>query len=153
MLLRAVDGSELELTVVGYQFPHAMNVRDDWLLLSIRMKIGAESWEARDPALVWEEARDLANFLDGIARDDPSAGWHIEFVEPVLLFEAFRRAKDTILLRVYCQAFPSPAPGDHFSRMFLLARQELRKGATDLRSELQKFPSRFPIDESPDDDD
>src|SRR6266542_5161566 len=105
MLLTAVDGSELELTVLGYQFPHAMNALDDWLVLYVRMKTGKQTWEGKDPALVWKEARGLANWLDGIASDNPSSGWSIDFTEPVVVFEALRRETDTILLRVYCQMF------------------------------------------------
>jgi hypothetical protein len=152
MLLKTDDGSELELKVVGYQFPHAADARDDWLVIYVRMKIGAESWEARDPALVWEEARDLANWLDGVSRDDPESGWNIGFLEPVLSFEAFRQTHDKIMLRVYCQKFPKRGPADHFSRTFEVGREQLRKGAEELRSELQQFPSRFPLDESEDDD-
>ncbi len=150
MLLRAEVGSELEVRVVGYQSPHALDARDDWLVINVRMKIGAESWEAEDPALVWEEARDLSEWFEGIARDDPRAGWSIDFLEPVLLFEAFRRTQDSILLRVYCQKFPKPAPNEHFSRMFWFSREQLKKGAEGLHSELQQFPSRFPLDEPED---
>jgi len=153
MLLRADDGSELELKVVGYQFPHASNQKDDWLVIHIRMKVGSESWEAEDPALVWEEARDLSKWLEGIARDDPRACWSVDFLEPVLLFEAFRRTQDSILLRVYCQKFPKPALNEHFSKMFWFSRGQLEKGAEELRSELKQFPSRFPLDESDEDDD
>lgn len=68
MLLVTVDGSEFELTVVGYQFPQAMNAGDDWLVLHIRMKTGVGLWEGKDPVLVWEEARDLREL----------AGWDCE---------------------------------------------------------------------------
>lgn len=152
MLLRTEDGSELELKVVGYQFPTASNEQDDWLLIHVRMKVSSDSWEAEDPALVWSEARDLAKWMDGIASDDDRAGWSIGFLEPVLLFEAVRRTQDSILLRAYCQKFPKPAPHEHFSKMFWFSRQQLTKGAAELRSELEQFPSRFPLDESEDDD-
>jgi len=85
LLLRAGDGSELELKVVGYESPQASDARDDWLVINVRMKVDSESWEADDPALVWEEARDLSEWLEGIARDDPRTGWSIDFLEPVLL--------------------------------------------------------------------
>jgi hypothetical protein len=153
LLLRSDDGSELELSVVGYQFPHPSDARDDWLVLNVRMKVGSESWEAEDPALVWEEARDLSKWFEGIATDDPRAGRSIDFLEPVLLFEAFRRSQDSVLLRVYCQKFPKPAQNEHFSKMFWFSREQLKKGAEQLRSELQRFPSRFPLDESDEDGD
>lgn len=152
MLLKTEDGSELDLKVVGYQFPHAADERDDWLLIHVRMKMGSDSWEAEDPALLWSEARDLAKWLDGIAKDDDRAGWSIGFLEPVLLFEASGRTQDSILLRVYCQKFPKPAPHEHFSKTFQFNRQQLMEGAAEFRSELERFPSRFPPDESEDDD-
>ena len=152
MLLRAGDGSEFELKVVGYESLRASDARDDWLVINVRMKVGSESWEAEDPALVWEEARDLSKWLEGISRDDPRAGWSIGFLEPVLSLEAFRRTQDSILLRVYCQKFPMPASNEHFSKMFWVSRDQLKKGAEELRSELQQFPSRFPLDESDGDD-
>lgn len=43
MLLKAIDGSEFELAVVGYEFPQATDERDDWLVLSVRIKIGLET--------------------------------------------------------------------------------------------------------------
>jgi len=153
LLLRADDGSGLELKVVGYETPHAVDARDDWLVINVRMKVGSESWEAEDPALVWEEARDLSKWLEGIARDDPRAGWSIDFLEPVLLFEALRRTQDSILLRVYCQKFPKPAPKEHFSKVLWFSREQIKRGAEELRSELQQFPSCFPLDESDDDGD
>jgi len=153
MLLRAEDGSELELKVVGYQSPSASDPRDDWLVIYVRMKVGSESWEGEDPALFWEEARNLSKWLDGIATDNPRAGWSIGFLEPVLLFEAYRRTQDSVSLQVYCEMFPKPTPNEQFSKIFWFKREQLKKGATDLRSELQQFPSRFPLDELDDDDD
>ena len=116
MLLTADDGSELELKLLGYESPHARGASDDWLVLFIRMKVGSETWEARDPALVREEARDLSNWLDGIARDDPSAGWSIDFTEPVHVFEAFRRTPTRSLCESTVNSFKKSLPGNIFQR-------------------------------------
>src|SRR5712692_7609979 len=60
MLLRGRDGSELELDVLGYQFPHVE--ADPWdsnsLLVALRVVSAQGTWEAVDPCLTtWEAAR------------------------------------------------------------------------------------------------
>src|SRR5437016_14442085 len=60
MLLRGRDGSELQLDVVGYQFPDIE--ADPWdsnsLLVAVRVVSAQGTWEAVDPCLTtWDAAR------------------------------------------------------------------------------------------------
>jgi len=79
MLLRGSEGNELELTVVGYQFP--AEERDPWesngLLVSVRVLAPEGSWEVVDPCLTTWEAKALVSWLVHAA-----AGAPVAFNEP-----------------------------------------------------------------------
>ena len=75
MLLAGAGGNELELAIVGYQFPE---VRTDpwdsnWLLVSVRVVTAEGSWDVVDPCLTTWEAKHLVRWLVNAAARDPAA--------------------------------------------------------------------------------
>jgi len=89
MLLRGREGNELELGIVGYQFPD--EARDpwdsNWLLVSVRVLAPEGSWDVVDPCLTTWEAKHLAAWLVLAAARDPSAT-PMAFTEPNLTVTA-----------------------------------------------------------------
>ena len=60
MLLRGIDGTEFEMEVVSYQFPHLEHEQydSDWLNIKIRVRMSQGYWTSTDPSLLtWELAR------------------------------------------------------------------------------------------------
>ena len=75
VLLAGLEGNELELRVVGYQFPDDDTDPWDsnWLLVSVRVVSPAGTWEVVDPCLTTWEAKHLVRWLVNAAARDPGA--------------------------------------------------------------------------------
>lgn len=75
MLLRGRDGSELELTIEGWQFP--AESRDPWdanrLMVTVRVVAPHGAWQVSDPCLSTGEAVRLAGWLVAAAAGDRRA--------------------------------------------------------------------------------
>ena len=103
MLLRGKEGNELEVSLVGYQFPD--EERDpwdsNWLLVSLRVVSPQGSWEVVDPCLTTWEAKHLVAWLVNAAARDPGAT-PATFTEPNLTITARSRARAP--LRVHVRA-------------------------------------------------
>ena len=102
MLLRGRDGSELELDVLGYQFPNVE--ADPWdsnsLLVALRVVSAQGTWEAVDPCLTtWEAAR-LCRWLALLSAGDASAVRQ-EFNEPNVRVSVNGLAPDFSRARVH----------------------------------------------------
>ena len=78
MFLRGREGNELELSVVGYQFPD--EERDPWdsncLLVSVRVLAPQGSWAVVDPCLTTWEAKRLVAWLVHAAGREPGGRAH-----------------------------------------------------------------------------
>src|SRR3712207_3835953 len=85
MLLRGREGNELELALVGYQFPDENTDPWDsnWLLVSVRVLGPEGSWDVVDPCLTTWEAKRLVSWLIHAAAHDP-ASRPMTFTEPNL---------------------------------------------------------------------
>jgi hypothetical protein len=152
MLLRGRDGSELELDVLGYQFPHVE--ADPWdsnsLLVALRVVSAHGTWEAVDPCLTtWEAAR-LCRWLALLAAGDASAVRQA-LNEPNVRVSVNGLAPDFSRARVHAcfelETRPPWLPGPAAGRDTLcvdldLPRAELREAAVDLARQLRRFPLR-----------
>src|SRR5438270_404583 len=65
VLLKGRQGTELELRIAGYQFPHEQFDPWDsnWLLVSIRVVAPQGTWEVVDPSLTTWEAHQVVHWL------------------------------------------------------------------------------------------
>src|SRR6476646_9182290 len=105
----------LELTLVGYQFPHFATVPWDsnWLNVRVRVQHPRGDWTAQDPCLLTYDVAGLADWLEAVAagrEEDPDHG----FMEPNLFFRSGRDADEHRFVRVYfeLELRPTWAPFD-----------------------------------------
>ncbi len=145
MLLCGREGNELELGLVGYQFPG--EERDPWesnaLLVSVRVLAPEGSWEVVDPCLTTWEARRLVSWLAYTA-----AGGAVAFNEPNLTVRAGAGAGQRVTVRA-CFALERRPP---WARTAVgaanlcvdldVARSDLADAAASLLDDLAAYPQR-----------
>ena len=151
MLLHGREGNELEVGLVGYQFPD--EVRDpwdsNWLLVSVRALAPEGSWEVVDPCLTTWEAKRLVSYLIHAAAHDPAAV-PLSFTEPNLTVTA--RSRPGAPLRVHLRAWfalelrppwaRSAAGSNNLCVDLDVERGDLARAAASLLSDLVAFPQR-----------
>jgi hypothetical protein len=151
MLLRGSEGNELELALVGYQFPD--EERDpwdsNWLLVSVRVLATQGSWEVVDPCLTTWEAKHLVSWLVHAAAREPSEV-PMTFTEPNLTVTARSRTGAPLRVRVRaCFALELRPP---WSRTASGSgdlcvdldgdRGDLARAAASLLADVVRFPQR-----------
>ena len=151
MLLRGQEGNELELGLVGYQFPK--EERDpwdsNWLLVSVRVLAAEGSWDVVDPCLTTWEAKRLVSYLIHAAAHDPAAV-PLTFTEPNLVVTV--RSRTSAPLRVHLRACFALELRPPWARMAAgsgnlcvdldVERGDLARAAASLLSDLVQFPQR-----------
>lgn len=151
MLLRGHEGNELELGVVGYQFPD--EERDpwdsNWLLVAVRVIAPEGSWEVVDPCLTTWEAKRLVSWLVHAATRDPSSV-PMTFTEPNLTVTA--RSRSRAPLRVHMRAcfalelrppWAHTAAGSNNLCVDLdVERNDVARAAASLLGDLVAYPQR-----------
>ena len=151
MLLRGREGNELELGLVGYQFPD--EERDpwdsNWLLVSVRVLAPEGSWEVVDPCLTTWEAKRLVSYLIHAAAQDPAAV-PMAFTEPNLTVTA--RSRTSAPTRVHLRACFALELRPPWARMAAgsnnlcidldVERGDLVRAAASLLSDLVAYPQR-----------
>lgn len=144
MFLRGQEGNELELVVVGYQFPD--DDRDPWdsnsLLVSVRVLAPEGSWDVVDPCLTTWEARSLVSWLVHAA----ATATPMTFSEPNLTMTA--RAGVRVDLGA-CFALERRPPwarmaagSDNLCVDLDVERVDLVRAAASLLEDLARFPQR-----------
>jgi len=149
MRLRGRDGS-MELTLVGYQFPHLATVEWDsnWLNVRVRVQHPRGTWTAQDPCMLTYDVPALADWLEAVAaghEDDAEHG----FLEPNLLFRVVTDASGNRFVRVFfeLELRPTRAPfdGAPMEDLFLdfpAERMQLAAAAKSLRDQAARYPRR-----------
>jgi hypothetical protein len=151
MMLRGQEGNELELGLVGYQFPD--EERDpwdsNWLLVAVRVLAPEGSWEVVDPCLTTWEAKRLVSYLIHAAGHDP-ASRPLTFTEPNLTVTA--RSRTSAPLRVHLRAcialelrppwVRTVAGVNNLCVDLDVERADLARAAASLLSDLVAFPQR-----------
>lgn len=151
MLLRGQEGNELELGLVGYQFPD--EARDpwdsNWLLVSVRVLAPDGSWDVVDPCLTTWEAKRLVSWLVHAAAREPSTV-PMTFTEPNLTVTA--RSRTGAPLRVQVRAcfalelrppwVKAVAGSDNLCVDLDVERGDLARAAASLLTDLVKYPQR-----------
>ncbi len=150
MLLAGLEGNELELRVVGYQFPDDETDPWDsnWLLVSVRVVSPAGTWELVDPCLTTWEAKHLVRWLVNAAAHDPAAT-PATFSEPNLVVTARAKPADAnrVLLRAAFQLELRPpwargSGGAELDVELDVGRAALARAAASLLGDLVRFPPR-----------
>ncbi|MDQ2826992.1 MAG: hypothetical protein M3Y04_08545 [Actinomycetota bacterium] len=151
MLLVGREGNELEVGVVGYQFPdeHRDPWDSNWLLVSVRVLAPEGSWEVVDPCLTTWEAKRLVSWLIHAAARDPSTV-PMAFTEPNLTVTARSRTSAPMRVQVRaCFALELRPPwahaaagSEHLCVELDVDRSDLARAAASLLSDLVVFPQR-----------
>lgn len=148
--LAGLEGNELELRVVGYQFPADDTDPWDsnWLLVSVRVVAPAGTWEVVDPCLTTWEAKHLVRWLVNAAAKDPGIT-PVTFTEPNLTVSAQPKPGDAqrLLLRACFQLELRPpwarsSGGTELCVDLDVGRAAMARAAASLLSDLVRFPQR-----------
>ena len=146
MELKNSNNEVVKLSILGYQFPEAVNDDYDSNWLRVHGEITHEkgSWEFVDACLLTYEAVDLANWLEELGKNK-ARKQNLGFIEPNLDF----RLNDKITLRLYfeLESRPNWAPWDGAGLEDLWIDSELDelsfcRAAKSLREELKQYPQR-----------
>lgn len=153
MLLRGRQGTELEVTIAGYQFP--AQEHDPWdsnaLLVSVRVRAPEGSWEVVDPCLTTWEGAQLTRWLAAVARRaDLLAGRPLTLNEPNLTITATPQRGEAHRVAVRaCFALErrppwlkSAAGSANLCVELDVDRAQLDRASSDLRDDLARFPQR-----------
>jgi hypothetical protein len=145
------NGPRFELTILGYQFPAIVNDEWDsnWLTIRIHAQTDRGGWSATDPSLTTADVARLADWLEGVAERRVQESDEVDFIEPNLSFGLHAEAADTVTLRIWFDLesrppwAPSDAAGERDVWIDLDARRDdARRAAAELRTQLQQFPPR-----------
>jgi hypothetical protein len=140
----------LELTFLGYQFPHLATEEYDsnWLNIRVRVQHPQGRWSAQDACLLTYEAAALADWLDAVALSREQEAEH-GFLEPNLLFQVRTEDPSTRVLRVYFELELRPnwapydgAPEEDLFLDFPAEPAQLSAAAESLRAQLTRYPQR-----------
>ena len=139
MILRDSKGEEFELSIAGYEFPHS---HENWLLMDVRMKGPKGERRKRDPCMTVEEAGELAEWLDELARVDSEGGigpGMPNLTEPNLQILVLKAGLSEIRLRVefIFESKDTPPVFDHVE--LEIQRTDLERAVSDFRRELEKY--------------
>jgi hypothetical protein len=150
MIFQCTDGHEVELRILGYQFPDDTSGGWDsnWLRVYIRVKAGAGTRESVDPSLTtWELAR-MTAWFEELARGAPPRARELTFTEPDLSFTLENDATDPVKrVRLGINRNWDLEGGRGGGETILdieADTEELLRMYRGLRDELEKFPERKP---------
>ena len=171
MRLISTDGSEFNLSIVGYESASTEGIRgDEWLEIQIVVKHPRGTWETTGPFLRTVEVGALATWFDAVAVEapminretsretgrPPPAGFpnlrlfdSMEFMEPNLRFTLMERTREDAIIRVYFELEARPswahAAGAGQEDLWVDLRAsdvDLRSASQSLRAQLLAFPDR-----------
>ena len=147
MLLSGDDSNEVELKVVGYQFPQLEHEEydSDWLRIHIRVTHPRGTWSSTDACLLTWEAAGLANWLHAIANGE-SVDEEESFMEPNLRFHLLENgSKLRLYFELECRPSWAPSDGAGMDDLWVdldANSQQLVNAAESLRADLERFPVR-----------
>jgi hypothetical protein len=140
----------LELTFVGYQFPHLATVPWDsnWLNVRVRARHPRGDWTAQDPCLLTYDVAGLADWLEAVAAGREEDAEH-GFMEPSLFFRSAVDPDGNRFVRVYFELGLRPtwapfdgAPMEDLYLDFPAEPRQLTEAARSLREQLGRYPQR-----------
>ena len=150
MLFHCKGDYEVELRILGYQFPGdtAGDWDSNWLRVYVGVKAGTGKRESVDPTLTtWELAR-VAAWFEGLARGEAPHGMEMTFTEPDLSFGLRNDAKERIKqVRIGLNRNWNLEGGMGGGEIFLdidADTEELLRISRGLNEELERFPERKP---------
>lgn len=142
--------TNFELDIAGYQYPGMETEEYDsnWLMIRIKVKHSKGEWQSTDPSLLTYEAKELAQWLEKIGRNEPVEE-EMAFIEPNLSFSLAEKNK---YLRIYfeLESRPSWAACNWANKGDLwldieIENNNLLEAAGDLNEQLLNYPQRAAV--------
>jgi hypothetical protein len=141
------DGQQVELRILGYQYP--TGVSDDWdknwLRIYLDVKSDVGFWQTVDPSLTTWEVRELIEWLNNLSQDRNVEFTEMIFVEPNLSFDLLEKSESLKTIQIRFDAESKPQSADEsqdYYVTFQFSNKELETIARDLSHELSRFPMR-----------
>jgi hypothetical protein len=149
MRFENVQGTQIELTIIGYEYPDkTSSVQDsrvsydaNWLIVAVRYQSVDGAWEFTRPCLLTWEIERLVSWLHAVA-DKQDRNPTIEFTEPRVTFEVLAVDAELISLRMECLQAGRPNRKISMWADMMVTVKDLHAAAEALRSELARFPIR-----------
>jgi hypothetical protein len=136
--LSGLFGDRFALTIVDYEFAGDAVKRGDadWLMIRIEVTSDGRTWHDQDPSLDTWEVESIIQWLEAVADGEVPEGSELGFTEPNHRFVFCGSVENRFYLRVF--------QDDDYTWVNLHpTRSEIRQAACDLRSQLDRFPSRL----------
>jgi hypothetical protein len=148
MHLIGKDGQEVELKILGYQFPTDFDNEWDanWLRIYLKVKSNVGHWQTVDSSLTTWEVNELIAWFSDLSHSKSIELSEITFVEPNLSFQLSEQTEDqkTIEIKFDLESRPQFAEDEkEYFIVFRFSNTELSIIARELTIELQKFPIRL----------
>jgi hypothetical protein len=165
MLLKGEEGNEFELALIEDRLADVQDSYGDtgYATISFRVATSDEEWEETAPCLNLFEVKNLAEWLDSVAKD-PSVRItgdeaEMELLEPELVFKVVKDTGEYVTLRVGFHLDGRPeemgvdAETDEAARVDLrLTREQIRVGVEALRRDLEQVDKPMKDDLTGDED-
>lgn len=99
------NGDSFRLNILGYESADPQRDDYDWLMVGIHACAAGRCWDARFPCLQWDEATELAAWLEESSGGEPEPT-EIRFTEPNLWFEYLSARSAGVRSRVLWTSSP-----------------------------------------------
>lgn len=139
---------DLEIEVVGYQFPEIED--DDWCFLRLRIQQDSDNIELIDPAIETTELIDLFSWFSCLSEGRLPEYAHLDFVEPCISFKflSFKEGVVRISINLSHELkpdFPMKQFGyeeNEWSIAFDLEEEQLKSICSGIKKTLDQYPIR-----------
>jgi len=148
MIFYGINNQTVEIKITNYQFPSETN--DDWdknwLNIYLKVKSDVGNWQTIDPSLTTWEVRETIDWFNILSKDLLPKNLKLNFTEPNLSFELFENSYGLMkMFRINFNLESRPQLAINNKEYFVdcsVDNQELKRIATDLKIEIDKYPER-----------
>ncbi|MBL7737710.1 MAG: hypothetical protein JNK14_00700 [Chitinophagaceae bacterium] len=141
------DGQEVELKILGYQFPTSFDNEWDanWLRIYLNVKSNVGYWQTVDPSLTTWEVDQIIKWFSALSQNQEVEHLEMTFIEPNLSFQFLDKTSDTKTIQIKFNLESRPQPADDDKEYFInfhFFNKDLATIANELSIEHSKFPVR-----------
>lgn len=142
------DGQQIELKILGYQFPTNFDNEWDanWLRIYLNVKSNVGYWQTVDPSLTTWEVEQLIKWFLTLSQDNEVDHTEITFIEPNLSFQLLDKVSNKRNIQIKFDFESRPQSADDDKEYFVtlqFSTEDLAAIANELTIELNKFPVRI----------
>jgi hypothetical protein len=144
MRLVAADGSDVTISVVGYQFPNLPKMEFDskWLHVQIDVHLDDLHWSVIDPCLETDDLGRAINWFKGLENGEGNLS-SLSFLEPVLQFDEIiaKGSERYLLLTIKTEQTKMSWPGHETLQIeFVISSGMISQILSDLESDHMRYP-------------